>query len=141
MERRSHKWDWKEKGAPLNIPLTEDKFGLLTSTGRIPVPAFPGTPMFNHGNYIVPLGHVIQWLGEQAEAVGPGYAPSEVLYNDDGSVTDINTNGGSFLYHLNDEVPLIAVGFGLHQSVPEPVQGIPKVQTPSVHKASLRRRQ
>ncbi|KAF7267442.1 hypothetical protein GWI33_019333 [Rhynchophorus ferrugineus] len=88
--------------------------------------------MFNHGNYIVPLGHVIQWLGEQAEAVGPGYAPSEVLYNDDGSHTigwplDKNTYGGSFLYHLNDEVPLIAVGFGLHQSVPEPVQGIPEV--------------
>ncbi|XP_076275107.1 electron transfer flavoprotein-ubiquinone oxidoreductase, mitochondrial-like, partial [Rhynchophorus ferrugineus] len=89
--RRPYKWDWKEKGAPLNTPLTEDKFGLLPSTGRIPVPALPGTPMFNHGNYIVPLGHVIQWLGEQAEAVGPGYAPSEVLYNDEGSVKDIAT--------------------------------------------------
>ncbi|KAF7279716.1 hypothetical protein GWI33_006811 [Rhynchophorus ferrugineus] len=111
-------------------------FGLLPSTGRIPVPALPGTPMFNHGNYIVPLGHVIQWLGEQAEAVGPGYAPSEVLYNDDGSVKDIATNDSNI-----NRVSLIAVGFGLHQSVPEPVQGIPKVQTPSVHKASLRRRQ
>lgn len=52
--------------------------------------------MDNHGNYVVRLGHVVSWLGEQAEALGieiyPGYAASEVLYNDDGSVLGIATN-------------------------------------------------
>ena len=47
-------------------------------------------PMYNHGNYIVRLGHLVQWLGEQAEAVGveiyPGFAASEVLFHEDGSV-------------------------------------------------------
>ena len=47
-------------------------------------------PQYNHGNYIVRLGHVVKWLGEQAEAMGveiyPGFAASEVLFNEDGSV-------------------------------------------------------
>ncbi|RZC40532.1 electron transfer flavoprotein-ubiquinone oxidoreductase, mitochondrial [Asbolus verrucosus] len=88
--------DWAEKGAPLKTPVKEDKFGILTAKGRIPVPVFPGTPMYNHGNYIVRLGHVVQWLGEQAEALGveiyPGYAASEVLYHPDGSVKGVATN-------------------------------------------------
>jgi electron-transferring-flavoprotein dehydrogenase len=88
--------DWKEQGAPLNTPVTEDKFALLTSKARIPVPILPGFPMHNHGNYIVRMGHFVQWLGEQAESLGveiyPGFAASEVLYNDDGSVGGIATN-------------------------------------------------
>lgn len=62
--------DWKELGAPLNTPVTHDKFAFLTATGRIPIPIFPGWPMDNRGNYIVRLGHVVKWLGEQAEALG-----------------------------------------------------------------------
>ena len=58
--------------------------------GSIPVPILPGMPMYNHGNYIVRLGHLVQWLGEQAEALGveiyPGFAASEVLFHEDGSV-------------------------------------------------------
>ncbi|XP_045479547.1 electron transfer flavoprotein-ubiquinone oxidoreductase, mitochondrial [Harmonia axyridis] len=88
--------DWKEKGAPLNTPVKTDKFGFLTEKGRISLPAVKGTPMYNHGNYIVRLGHVVQWLGEQAESMGveiyPGYAASEVLYHEDGSVKGIATN-------------------------------------------------
>ncbi|XP_063927627.1 electron transfer flavoprotein-ubiquinone oxidoreductase, mitochondrial [Zophobas morio] len=88
--------DWAEKGAPLKTPVKEDKFGILTASGRIPVPVLPGTPMYNHGNYIVRLGHVVQWLGEQAEALGveiyPGYAASEVLFHPDGSVKGVATN-------------------------------------------------
>lgn len=53
-------------------------------------------PMDNHGNYVVRLGHVVKWLGEQAEAEGvelyPGYAAAEVLYHSDGSVKGIATN-------------------------------------------------
>ncbi|NXQ04436.1 ETFD protein, partial [Vidua macroura] len=88
--------DWKERGAPLNTPVTEDKFGILTETSRIPVPILPGLPMVNHGNYIVRLGHLVSWLGEQAEALGveiyPGYAAAEVLFHEDGSVKGIATN-------------------------------------------------
>lgn len=88
--------DWKEKGAPLNTPVKEDKFAYLTQSGRIPIPVLPGTPMYNHGNYIVRLGHVVQWLGEQAEALGveiyAGYSASEILYHSDGSVKGVATN-------------------------------------------------
>lgn len=88
--------DWKEKGAPLNTPVTEDRFAILTEKHRIPVPILPGLPMNNHGNYIVRLGHLVSWMGEQAEALGvevyPGYAAAEVLYHEDGSVKGIATN-------------------------------------------------
>lgn len=88
--------DWKEKGAPLNTPVTVDKMGFLTETGRIPIPILPGFPMNNHGNYVVRLGHLVKWMGEQAEAMGveiyPGYAASEILYHEDGSVKGIATN-------------------------------------------------
>lgn len=88
--------DWKERGAPLQTPVTEDRFGILTKNSRIPVPILPGLPMTNHGNYIVRLGHFVNWLGEQAEALGvevyPGYAAAEVLFHEDGSVKGIATN-------------------------------------------------
>jgi len=55
-----------------------------------------GFPLRNHGNYVVRLGHIVKWLGEQAEALGvelyPGYAASEVLYHEDGSVKGVATN-------------------------------------------------
>ncbi|MEE6461148.1 hypothetical protein FKM82_001204 [Ascaphus truei] len=88
--------DWKERGAPLHTPVTGDRFGILTEKYRIPVPILPGLPMNNHGNYIVRLGHLVSWLGEQAEALGveiyPGYAAAEILYHEDGSVKGIATN-------------------------------------------------
>lgn len=87
--------DWKEKGAPLNTPVTVDKFAYLTENGRISIPIFPGLPMYNHGNYIVRLGHVVKWLGEQAEELGveiyPGCAAAEILFHDDGSVKGVAT--------------------------------------------------
>uniref|UniRef100_A0A669E7T7 Electron transfer flavoprotein-ubiquinone oxidoreductase n=1 Tax=Oreochromis niloticus TaxID=8128 RepID=A0A669E7T7_ORENI len=88
--------DWKERGAPLNTPVTEDVFSILTEKYRIPVPMMPGLPMQNHGNYIVRMGNLVRWLGEQAEEVGvelyPGYAAAEVLFHEDGSVKGIATN-------------------------------------------------
>ncbi|KAJ8298135.1 hypothetical protein KUTeg_024666, partial [Tegillarca granosa] len=88
--------DWKERGAPLKTEVTEDTFAILTATGRIPIPVFRGMPMDNHGNYIVRLGNVVRWLGQQAEELGvelyPGYAASEILYHEDGSVKGIATN-------------------------------------------------
>lgn len=88
--------DWKERGAPLNTPVTEDVFSIFTEKHRIPVPMLPGLPMQNHGNYIVRLGNLVRWLGEQAEELGvelyPGYAAAEVLFHEDGSVKGIATN-------------------------------------------------
>lgn len=85
--------DWKEKGAPLNTEAKEDKFLLLTEEGSIKLPTPP--QMNNHGNYIVSLGNVVRWLGEQAEELGaeiyPGFAAAEILYHDDGSVKGIAT--------------------------------------------------
>jgi len=88
--------DWAEKGAPLNTPVKEDKFAFLTASKRVPIPILPGMPMHNHGNYIIRMGHFVQWLGEQAEELGvevyPGFAATEVVYNEDGSVGGIATN-------------------------------------------------
>ena len=88
--------DWKEKGAPLNTPVTDEKVMFLSETGAITTPSlFMPPAMHNHGNYIVSLGNFVRWLGEQAEAVGievyPGFAAAEVLFNDDGSVKGIAT--------------------------------------------------
>lgn len=88
--------DWKDKGAPIKTAVKSDKFALLTEKRRIPIPIFKGLPMYNHGNYIVRLGNVVRWLGQQAEELGveiyPGYAASEVLFHEDGSVKGIATN-------------------------------------------------
>ncbi|CAB3402175.1 unnamed protein product [Caenorhabditis bovis] len=88
--------EWKEMGAPVHQKVTSESIAILTESGRIPVPIVPGVPLANHGNYIVRLGKVVQWLGEQAEAAGveiwPGVAAAEILYNEDGSVKGIATN-------------------------------------------------
>jgi len=84
--------DWQEKGAPLATPATDDRFLYLTATRAFRLPTPP--QMHNHGNYIVSLGNVCRWLGEQAEASGveiyPGFAAAEVL-EEDGRVIGIAT--------------------------------------------------
>jgi electron-transferring-flavoprotein dehydrogenase len=80
--------DWKAKGAPLNVPVSEDRFLFLYETGSLQTPNFllPGC-FKNHGNYVVSLGNVTRWLGKQAEAAGveifPGFAATEILYEGD----------------------------------------------------------
>ena len=85
--------NWQDLGAPLDTPVTSDRFMFLTETGSFRLPTPP--QMNNHGNYIISLGNFCRWLGEQAEALGvevyPGFAAAEVLYNDDGSVRGIAT--------------------------------------------------
>ncbi|XP_047998829.1 electron transfer flavoprotein-ubiquinone oxidoreductase, mitochondrial [Leguminivora glycinivorella] len=87
--------DWKEKGAPMDTVVNADKFGYLTKSGRIPIPVLPGMPIYNHGNYVVRLGHLVRWMSEQAEAAGaevwPGCAGAELLYRDDGSLKGVAT--------------------------------------------------
>ncbi|WP_375260989.1 4Fe-4S dicluster domain-containing protein [Palleronia sp.] len=86
--------DWKEKGAPLNVPVTEDKFFYLGEGGKVSVPTKLMPPMMNnHGNYIVSMGNVCRWLAEQAEELGveifPGMACSELVYHEDGTVKGV----------------------------------------------------
>ena len=88
--------DWKEKGAPLTQPVTDDAMVFLGEKSALRTPNFLLPACFqNHGNYIVRLGYVVKWLGEQAEALGveifPGFAAAEVLYNEDGSVKGVAT--------------------------------------------------
>ncbi|MCK2125773.1 electron transfer flavoprotein-ubiquinone oxidoreductase [Thauera aromatica] len=88
--------DWKERGAPLNTAVTEDKVLFLTETGARQAPNGLLPDCFiNHGNYIVRLGNVVKWLGEQAEALGievyPGFAGAEVLYDGHGAVKGVAT--------------------------------------------------
>jgi electron-transferring-flavoprotein dehydrogenase len=85
--------DWKERGAPLITPATEDRFVLLTQTKAIRLPTPP--QMNNHGNYIISLGNLCRWLAGQAEALGveiyPGFAGAEVLYDEAGRVRGVAT--------------------------------------------------
>jgi electron-transferring-flavoprotein dehydrogenase len=88
--------NWKELNAPLHTPVTEDRFLFLTKTGALRTPNWMLPGCFqNHGNYIVSLGNVARWLGQQAEALGveifPGFPASEILYNEDGSVKGVAT--------------------------------------------------
>jgi electron-transferring-flavoprotein dehydrogenase len=88
--------DWKSTGAPLNTAVTEDEFLFLSPTGSQKTPNWLLPECFqNHGNYIVSLGSVARWMGEQAEALGveifPGFAAAEVLYDDKGAVRGVAT--------------------------------------------------
>ena len=88
--------DWKNQGAPVTIPVTEDEFLFLSETGSKKTPSWLLPPCFhNHGNYVVRLGDLTKWLGEQAEALGveifPGFAAVEVLYDEAGAVRGVAT--------------------------------------------------
>jgi len=88
--------DWKEKGAPLETLVHEDKFLVLGETGVMRLPNIFMPPlMSNHGSYIASLGALCGWLGEQAAELGveiyPGFAAAEVLYDDNGAVTGVAT--------------------------------------------------
>jgi electron-transferring-flavoprotein dehydrogenase len=88
--------DWKAKGAPLNVPVTEDKFLFLSRTGARATPHWLLPDCFrNAGNYIVRLGDVVRWLGEQAEALGvdifPGFAAAGIVYDEQGAVRGVVT--------------------------------------------------
>ena len=85
--------DWKERGAPLRTRARADRLFFLTRGGAMRLPTPP--QMHNDGNWIISLGNVCRWLGEQAEALDvslfPGFPASEVLYHDDGSVKGVAT--------------------------------------------------
>ncbi len=86
--------DWQAKGAPLHTKATEDRFIFLTESKSFTFPMVPPT-MHNAGNYIISLGNLGRWLGEQAEALGveiyAGFAAAEVLYDEAGTVKGVAT--------------------------------------------------
>ena len=90
--------NWQQQGAPVQTAVSGDDVYFLTGEKKaVRTPGlFVPRPMHNHGNYIISLGQLSQWLAEQAEALGvnvfPGFAAAEVLYDDAGTVTGVATS-------------------------------------------------
>tara|TARA_B110000503_G_scaffold135690_1_gene216723 strand:- start:26759 stop:28345 length:1587 start_codon:yes stop_codon:yes gene_type:complete len=111
--------DWKEKGAPLNTAVTGDNVYYLPSAKsaiKFPDLLVP-KPMHNEGNYIISLGNLCAWLGEQAMELGaeifPGFAAAEILYHDDGSVKGVAT-GDMGVAADGEHKPSFEPGFEFH---------------------------
>nr|WP_306265929.1 electron transfer flavoprotein-ubiquinone oxidoreductase [Pararhizobium sp. IMCC3301] len=88
--------EWRKQETPLKTPVTEDRFLFLGPSGSLRLPNFLMPPLMNnHGNYVVSLGNVARWMAEKAEALGveiyPGFAVSELLYDDNGAVRGVAT--------------------------------------------------
>ena len=86
--------DWKDKGAPITVPVKKDNFYMLGEAGKLRIPTTPmPSLMSNHGCYIVSMANVCRWMAEQAEALGveifPGMACSELVYGENGEVTGV----------------------------------------------------
>ncbi|MBR7619511.1 electron transfer flavoprotein-ubiquinone oxidoreductase [Phenylobacterium sp. 20VBR1] len=86
--------DWRQGDAPLETPVTKDRFLILGPQGELSLPMFALPPfMHNHGCYIASLGNVCRWLAGKAEELGveiyPGFAASEMVWNDDGSLKGV----------------------------------------------------
>ncbi|NMF96404.1 electron transfer flavoprotein-ubiquinone oxidoreductase [Aromatoleum toluolicum] len=110
--------DWKEQGAPVTTAVTEDRVIFLNETrGRkVPTGLLPDC-FLNHGNYIVRLGNVAKWLGEQAEALGvevyPGFAGAEILFDETGAVKGVAT-GDMGVTREGEQGPAYQPGMELH---------------------------
>ncbi len=88
--------DWKDKGAPMGVPVTDNQHWVLSAQSKSSIPHLLMPPLMgNNGCYTLSLGNLVRWLAEQAEAMGvevyPGFAAAEVLFNDDGAVKGIAT--------------------------------------------------
>ena len=107
--------DWRERGAPLETPVTEDRFLYLTKSKAYRLPTPP--QMHNAGNYIVSLGNVVRWLGQQAEALGveiyPGFAAAELLQDEAGRVRGVAT-GDMGITKGGEQGPNFQPGMELH---------------------------
>ncbi|KAL0456269.1 UNVERIFIED_CONTAM: Electron transfer flavoprotein-ubiquinone oxidoreductase, mitochondrial [Sesamum latifolium] len=84
--------NWKQEEAPIDVPVSSDKFWLLSKTRAFPCPS----PFNNRGNYVISLSQLVRWLGQKAEELGveiyPGFAASEILYDTTDKVIGIATN-------------------------------------------------
>ncbi|HXZ00740.1 MAG TPA: electron transfer flavoprotein-ubiquinone oxidoreductase [Stellaceae bacterium] len=110
--------DWKEKGAPLNTPVVEDRFYYLTARRALRIPSRLMPPLLgNHGCYAISLGNLCRWLAQQAEAAGveiyAGFAGAEVLFHADGSVKGVAT-GDMGIGKSGEHTDRYAPGVELH---------------------------
>lgn len=110
--------DWKEQGAPVFSSVKEDKFIILGEQQQWNIPQFLMPPLMNnHDSYIVSLGKLCEWLGEQAEALGveiyPGFAAAEILYNEQGAVIGVAT-GDMGIAKNGEPKPEFTPGMELH---------------------------
>jgi electron-transferring-flavoprotein dehydrogenase len=110
--------NWKELGAPLNTAVTEDRVLFLTESKAFKTPNFMLPKCFeNHGNYVISLGNVVRWLGQQAEALGveifPGFTGAEILYHEDGAVKGVAT-GNMGVKRDGEAGPDFQLGMELH---------------------------
>src|SRR4051794_21447904 len=88
--------DWKDKGAPLTVPVTENHHWVLIGKRKFAIPELLMPPfMRNRGTYTLSLGNLCRWLASQAEELGveifPGFPAAEILFDDDGSVKGVAT--------------------------------------------------
>jgi len=110
--------EWKSLDAPLDTPVSEDRFLFLTESKAFKTPAWMLPDCFrNHGNYIISLGNVVRWLGRQAEELGveifPGFPAAEILYHEDGSVKGVATGNMGVDRHGNP-TEAFQLGMELH---------------------------
>ncbi len=110
--------NWKELGAPLNQPVTDDAYVFLGEKSSFRVPNMFLPPFaHNHGNYIISLGNVTRWLAQQAEGLGveifPGFPAAEVLYTEDGKVKGVAT-GNMGIGKDGEPTPDFQLGMELH---------------------------
>jgi electron-transferring-flavoprotein dehydrogenase len=110
--------NWQEMDAPLNTPVTDEKFMFLTESNGFSLPTMLLPPtLHNDGNYIISLGNLCRWLGEQAETLGveiyPGFAAAEVLYTEDGAVKGVAT-GDLGITKEGEQGPNYQPGMELH---------------------------
>ncbi|HJW26415.1 MAG TPA: electron transfer flavoprotein-ubiquinone oxidoreductase [Rhodocyclaceae bacterium] len=110
--------NWKEEDAPLNAPVSEDRFFILSETDGFRIPNWLLPRCFhNEGNYVISLGNVCRWLGQQAEALGveiyPGFAGAEVLFDENGAVKGVAT-GDMGVLRNGEPGPNYQPGMELH---------------------------
>ncbi|XP_020094638.1 electron transfer flavoprotein-ubiquinone oxidoreductase, mitochondrial isoform X2 [Ananas comosus] len=84
--------DWRQEGAPIKVPVSSDKFWLLTKNRALALPS----PFDNKGNYVISLSQLVRWMATKAEELGveiyPGFAASEILYDENQMVVGVATN-------------------------------------------------
>jgi electron-transferring-flavoprotein dehydrogenase len=110
--------NWKEQGAPLNQPVTADRFMFLSESSSLALPQWMLPGCFkNHGNYIISLANLCRWMGKRAEQLGveiyPGFAAAEVLFDESGSVKGIAT-GDMGIGKNGERTDRYAPGMELH---------------------------
>src|SRR5437016_12558854 len=53
--------DWLQRGCPVESPVTDDGFWLMSENWKFAAPILP-PPLQNHGNYVISIGELVRWL-------------------------------------------------------------------------------